>query len=738
LTDQSIYEILKTIDSLSSLSADMLTKLAESVQLLNLESGEILIRQGEKGDAMYFLASGTLDIRVGHGDTEKSVATVMPGAPVGETQLLVGGVRTASVYAAESCLLVRLTSQMLRKWEREHDVLHDLLLNVIRERQRRNELSGVLVKYLGQADTATVDWVNTNANWVELSRGEVLFEQGASCTSWYVLIEGLLEVCVTNEDGVETTVGRVEKGGSFGEAALLSDEKRTATIRASRDSELIELTRETFDLIREMHPEFMMSITRMLVGKLINQNNQKVDNRVGKILTLRRRSPGVSLALISAPLADSLQQWGQVDVLDIEKVRDDMELPQEALEDASHPAWHRIRIIVHRIEHANGFLLLEESQDELVWNQFCRNWADEFVDVVNADDEIPAVTDDEDHRPRTLLLAQPAGIALPTGTASWLEALRPTRHLHLRSLAQQEVDRLGRVLSGNSVGLVLGGGGARGFAHIGAWRALEEIGVPIDSIGGTSIGSVMSGNIALGRSEQEIIAIQRKGIARKPFKRYTFPIMSLIESAPIDEVAKGSFADLRIEDLWIPFFCVSADITAAEPVIHREGLLWKATRASGALPVISMPVLHEGHLLVDGGLFNNLPADVMKNSGLGHVIAVNVSPDNDMQVDLEELPTNRQLFMQRFRRSKSKAKVPKLGDILVRTMVLSSRKKLTEVTADIDLQLDIPVENYGMLQFEAIDELVSLGYEYTKEQFKAGQGQDLPRVRGESIDGDKP
>ena len=128
----------------------------------------------------------------------------------------------------------------------------------------------------------------------------------------------------------------------------------------------------------------------------------------------------------------------------------------------------------------------------------------------------------------------------------------------------------------------------------------------------------------------------------------------------------------------------------------------------------------------------------MKNSGLGHVIAVNVSPDNDMQVDLEELPTNRQLFMQRFRRSKSKAKVPKLVDILVRTMVLSSRKKLTEVTADIDLQLDIPVENYGMLQFEAIDELVSLGYEYTKEQFKAGQGQDLPRVRGESIDGDKP
>jgi predicted acylesterase/phospholipase RssA len=241
------------------------------------------------------------------------------------------------------------------------------------------------------------------------------------------------------------------------------------------------------------------------------------------------------------------------------------------------------------------------------------------------------------------------------------------------------------------------------------------------------MGSVMSANIAMGRNEAEIVEVQRQSVARKPFKRYTFPIMSLIEAAPIDGVARMSFGDVQIEDLWLPYFCVSADLTAARPLVHRNGALWKATRASGALPVITMPVLHEGHLLVDGGLFNNLPGDVMRELGVGYVIAVNVSPDDELHVDLKELPTNRELFWKRwFGRSKAPA-LPGLGDILVRTMVLSSQQKLEEVTATADLLLKVPVEPYGMLQFEAIDELIKLGYDFTLEQLAQGAGKELPR-----------
>ena len=717
--------ILKSIRALQGMSTDRLIKLSTSVQLVELVPGEALIRQGEKGDSMYFLATGKLDVRVRMGTEERSVATIHPGEPIGEIQLLVGGIRTASVYALEPCSVVRLTGDTLRKWEHDHDDIEASLLEVIRDRQRRNELLRILTFYLGEMDTESMDWLVNHAGWVRLQRGDALFRQGDSGKSWYVLVEGQMEVQVSTAEGVRR-VGTIERGGSVGEAALIVDKPRSATIVATRDCELIEVNEEAFTYLRDRFPQFTEALLKLMVERLSAVGTPRAAPHA-KLVAVRRYGNAIPLPDLTRALAESLGGWGNVKHLSTAHLRTELDVPEGALDNRHHPAWHRIRVILNHLEQSASFIMLEVDDPHSAWGHFCINQADEYVEFARAGDTPPQASALPESGLRTLVLLQPADSSLPSGTGAWLKALRPHRHLHIRE-GQERLDGVARWVAGKAVGLVLGGGGARGFAHIGVWQALVEAGIPIDAIGGTSMGSIMSANIAMGRSHEEIIKIQRKGIARKPFKRYTFPIMSLIEAAPIDSVARMAFGDTQIEDLWLPYFCVSADLTTARPMVHRDGAVWKATRASGALPVITMPVLHEGHLLVDGGVFNNLPGDVMRELGVGYVIAVNVSPDDEMHVSLDELPTNRELFWQRWFGRQSRPSLPKLGDILVRTMVLSSQQKLEEVTASADLLLKVPVEPYGMLQFEAIDELVQRGYEFTVEQLDQGAGKELPRV----------
>ena len=719
-----ILAILKSIRALQGLSVDRLIKLAASVQLVELAPGEALIRQGEKGDAMYFLASGKLDVRVRLDNQERSVAVINPGEPIGEIQLLVGGVRTASVYALESCSLVRLTADEIRKWEQSQDDIAESLLGVIRQRQRRESLLRILTYYLGDLDAEVTDWLTAHASWIKLQRGDFLFREGDIGKAWYVLVEGQMNVQINSSAGARK-VGVVERGGSVGEGALISGKPRSTSIVASRDCELLEVNEEAFAYLRDQFPQFSQALLKLVIERLVSAENPRTAPRC-KIVGVRGYGDTIPLAALVDNLAQGLECWGTTTRLSISSLREDLDVPQDAFSNRQHPAWHRIHAIVNQLEQSNNFIIFEIDHPHSVWGQFCLKQADEHVEFAWASDSPPRAPVLPEFGPRTLVLLHQADAPLPVGTRQWIEALCPQRHLHIRD-GQMRLDGVARWLAGKAVGLVLGGGGARGFAHIGVWRALVEAGIPIDAIGGTSMGSVMSANMAMGRSEEEIVEIQRRSAARKPFKRYTIPVMSLIEAAPIDGIARLSFGDVQIEDLWLPYFCVSADLTAARTVVHRNGALWKATRASGALPVITMPVLHDGHLLVDGGLFNNLPSDVMRELGVGSVIAVNVSPDDEMHVDLEALPTNREMFWKRLFGRKSGPTLPRLGDILVRTMVLSSQQKLQDNTASADLLLKVPVERFGTLQWEAIDELIQLGYEFTRERLAQGAGKDLPR-----------
>ena len=182
--------------------------------------------------------------------------------------------------------------------------------------------------------------------------------------------------------------------------------------------------------------------------------------------------------------------------------------------------------------------------------------------------------------------------------------------MHLRAGNDDHVRRLARLASGHGVGLVLSGGGARGFAHLGALRALRESGVPVDAVGGCSMGAPLAGGIALDLGDAELIAL-----AEQQFHRlldYTVPVVALLKGQRISKNIDENFGTFDIEDLWLPFYCVSTNLTTSRLKVHRRGPSAVAIRASVAIPGVLPPVPFDGDLLVDGGVLNNLPVQVMR------------------------------------------------------------------------------------------------------------------------------
>ncbi len=178
-------------------------------------------------------------------------------------------------------------------------------------------------------------------------------------------------------------------------------------------------------------------------------------------------------------------------------------------------------------------------------------------------------------------------------------------HHHLRGPA--DYDRVVRLLTGRAVGLVLSGGGARGFAHLGVVRALREHGVPIDLVGGTSMGAILAAGVASEWSHEELVRrFKRCFVDTNPLSDYTLPLVSLVSGRKVSTLLRSELGDIDIEDLPLPYFCVSSNLTTGRMSVHQQGTLWRWLRASVAIPGVLPPVFQGGEVFVDGGAMNIL------------------------------------------------------------------------------------------------------------------------------------
>jgi NTE family protein len=371
----------------------------------------------------------------------------------------------------------------------------------------------------------------------------------------------------------------------------------------------------------------------------------------------------------------------------------------------------------HRLERANKFVVYLTDDRPSHWSRLCIRRADLVLLVADAHhDPQRWVALDTMHevaaaiRTAEMVLVHRAEHR-PYRTREWLEAqpCRRVHHVHDR----EDVARLARLATGRSVGLVLSGGGARGFAHIGVLRALREAHIAVDSIGASSIGAIIGAGWAAGWSYEEMLERMRRGfVASNPLSDYTLPIMSLVAGRKVSRLLRQQFGDTDIEDLRRPYYCVSANLASGLLAVHRRGTLWLWLRASIAIPGVLPPVFTKKQAYVDGAALNNLPVDVMREDFRGRIIAVDVSSDRGFASELEmtELPP-----LWKIRSHFRHAKAANIMQILLRAGMLNSAATSIAQREAADLLLRPPLVGVDLLDWRSFERTIDLGYHYALE-----------------------
>jgi NTE family protein len=306
----------------------------------------------------------------------------------------------------------------------------------------------------------------------------------------------------------------------------------------------------------------------------------------------------------------------------------------------------------------------------------------------------------------------------PYGTERWLQDGRFTRHHHVRAWNGADFERVARLVTGRAHGLVLGGGGARGFAHLGVLRAFEEAKIPIDIIGGTSMGAVIAAEYVTGHSVDAMIDLTRRSfVDRNPITDYTIPLVSLISGGRMARVLGRMFGDVHIEDLWRPYFCVATNLSRATVTVHREGPLKYAVATSIAVPGLAPPLIHRGDFLVDGGLLDNVPVAVMRQVSQGTVFAVDVSQRVEFKAAQEPYAylSGWRALRDRLRGTPRHAQVPSMLKLLWRSTVLNSIHRSETVQKLSDVYIHPDVDGVEIFDWHALDKAVDVGYRAASE-----------------------
>jgi len=608
-------------------------------------------------------------------------------------------------------------------------------------------LTKLLQDFLGSVDPSALALLRQHLEWVEIEGGATLLQQGDPGDSMYLSVSGRLRVYVTGESGEEKMVRELSRGQVIGEMSLYTAEPRSATVIAIRDSVLVRLSKSAFTELVATNSQLSFALTRHIIKRLQTDTGQTQQTPPVTVALIPVTQGGVDLDGFTRQLAEHLGKNGRVCVVDADMLDHAIGTPGLARSDMQDVHTNRqIALYLDRLETENDFVLLLSDPTLTFWTQRCSRHSDEILLLADAT-QPTELHDIERHclmqaasrseAAEILVLLHPAELRTPHDTRQWLARRPVTDHIHIRPALPRDVARLARMLSRTAVGLVLAGGGARGIAHLGIFRALQEQGIDIDYVGGTSIGSIMAALLASDRPLEEIMMIARKAFSTSPTGDFNWiPLISLISGKRMKKVAHEAVLkvfgrDVFIEDLWKNYFSVASNYTQAREQINTKGDLLKTMLASIAIPGALPPVVMDGDLLCDGGTFNNFPVDVMRRRrGVGYVIGVDLRFHKPRPLDLADVPDNASLLRDRFRpRSKRRYRLPSLMAYLMNVTVLYSTSRQQQLTKLTDLYLNPPLERVGMLQWKKFDNIVSQGYEHGLAQLSSLPSRELTRSK---------
>ncbi|HZZ88179.1 MAG TPA: patatin-like phospholipase family protein [Caulobacteraceae bacterium] len=536
------------------------------------------------------------------------------------------------------------------------------------------------------------------AVWFSLPGGAALYRAGEDAEQFYLLRTGRLGAFRRAEGHETQFLGVIRPGEPAGEMALVAGAPHSADVTALRDSEVLSLSRDDFFDAVAKDPTVMTELARLMILR----NRQSSSGAVlgePSVFGFIGLSPEVRVRPLVAALATRIGRLGYRATL----------VGAEALRAPTE--WFS------NVERDHDFVLYVAEAEELTWKVLASRQGDRLFRIARAGDAPPsplgpsaAAEPLQAQQLTDLILTHPGNEGPPHGSEAWFDALAPARLFHLREGNEADYDRMARVLTGQSVGLVLSGGGARAYAHVGAVKALHERGVPIDFVGGVSMGAIVAAGVAMGWDDAELDdRIRRAFVDSSPLDDIAFPLIAMTRGDKVRERLAEHFGDRCIPDLWLPFFCISANLTTGVYQLHRTGPVREALRASISLPGVLPPVTLDKNVLVDGAVLKNFPADLMRAVQLGPIVGVDVGRGRSIEADDVQPPPSlwRWLISGDWRRG------PPIVSVLIRSATVRAGAEMILAHQATDVLVQPDVDEIEIRDWKAFDRAVEIGYRAT-------------------------
>jgi len=532
-----------------------------------------------------------------------------------------------------------------------------------------------------------------------LGRGETLVTEGSEADAFFIVLHGRFTVFFG-----ERPIAEIASGEPIGEIAFFAGGTRTATVVAARTSQVVEISRETYEAMSGRQPDLSGTIIAALAERLRRAvpGSAQLKPRPGEVIGILpagggRLDPAFLSDLVgelgrdgtvAAIAPDDLGASGSIDDLLARRDLDGKTVVLSCADPSADPSWLRTVF-----ETSDTVLLVLDQRDE-------------------AGRSAPPPSPLEAEIASTFLpqsvhlaLLRPVGTDRINGTEAVLTDRRPGLHHHVRSGHAGDIARLARFLRGRAMGIVFGGGGAFGTAHLGVVKALQDHGFVFDIVGGASIGAAMAGAYAMGLTPDEVLdRCDDLFVRSRAMKRLTVPKYSIIDPTFFDAQLRHHFGDLRIEDLPINYFAVATSLTRNDLSVLRSGALWRAVRASSAIPAVFPPmVLPDGEVLIDGAYIDNVPVETMRELKPGPNLVMSLESKKNWRVhtDYGALP-GRAASLGRLVAGPMMKKVrfPGIFSIMTRSMIVNSERRLATIDPGQDVFLPVrPLPGMGFLDW---------------------------------------
>lgn len=680
-----------------------------------VRAGEMVYECGARAERLYVVESGELDVLTSttHG-TATWMATVGPGGWFGMAAAAAALrerpdlVYTETIVAREPTTVLSCTTPQLTELWETPNFRSALELLVIRRLYR---LAGPFASLFGELTLDPLLSAQQAFEHVAIGSGEILFRRGDPADGVYVVESGRMEVLI-GEPGDYRVVAELGPGQVIGEIAYFTGAPRSATVRARRDTFLLRSSESAFERVLDLHPRVAISLARLLAQRLSPGTASAPAAPAGRVFSVITPDGERFQGLVKAI---ARQMSPPAVVKTVEHLRKKVGTLPENLSELRR----RFRAWLDAAEERHTHILLHLSERWDRWTQLCLPQSDHHVRIVDPTAPVEPIQAERESALHDLVLLHPHGTRRARDTGRWLDPRPPNvRHHHVANGDIDDVRRVSRFLSGRAVGLALGGGAARCFVHVGVLTGLSELGITIDAVTGTSSGSHVAAALAAGFPVGEIATrLRRAMVEQNPLGRATFPVVALRDTRSTFRIAEEVCEGRAIEDLWLPFRCVSTDLTAGAARFHTRGDLARALVASGALPVLMPPVLEDGHVLCDGGLLDNLPVAPLRRLGASPIIACTVSSAAGVRAEegLQVVPSGLSMLLRRLSPFHTAPKIPNIFAMAFQSVTCTGALQGRDPDSRPDLLLSPDVTGFGAADFDKHAQMVDVGRRYVLE-----------------------